>query len=240
MTVRPHCPRHTGAGLTLLELLVVISLIGVLTALLLPALSKAKARTQRVACLSQMRQLGLAWALYLHDHEERYPDLRELKSSLVEGFRPWSTWPPSDPRAGWAPHALRQQLPAGSVWQCPSLLRSPLHREIQSRQWPHAETNGPAVTYWMWRFDRTNAPVTLDNFWGKRMEQALLDLERAANPFLPGPHRPDTVELVVDVYYPATASALPEELRGRAAHQGGYNRLFLEGHARFQRDARLR
>ena len=98
----------------------------------------------------------------------------------------------------------------------------------------------PRVSYWMWRFDRTNAPVSLDNFWGKRVAEALLDLERAANPFLPSPHRPDTVELVVDVYYPVTAVALPEELRGRAAHRWGFNRLFLDGHVEFHRDARLR
>jgi prepilin-type processing-associated H-X9-DG protein len=92
----------------------------------------------------------------------------------------------------------------------------------------------------MWRFDRTNGPVPLDNFWGKSLAETLLDLERAASPFLPGPHRPDTVELMVDVYYPATASALPDELRGRAAHRGGMNRLFLDGHVVFNRDARLR
>ena len=240
MKHRRNPGRLGEAAFTLVELLVVLGIIGVLAALLLPALSKAKERAQRVACLSQLRQMGLAWMLYLQDHQDQFPDRRDLKTSLAEGYRPWSSWPPSDPRAGWAPQVLREQLPAGSVWQCPSLLRSPLHREIQSRQWPHSETNGPAVSYWMWRFDRTNAPVSLDNFWGKKVSETLVDLERAANPFLPGPHRPDTVELTVDVYFPLTASALPEELRGRAAHQGGFNRLFLDGHVVFHRDARLR
>jgi prepilin-type N-terminal cleavage/methylation domain-containing protein/prepilin-type processing-associated H-X9-DG protein len=237
---RRSCPRPADAGFTLVELLVVIAIIGVLAGLLLPALAEAKNRAQRAGCLSQMRQIGLAWMLYLDDHLDRFPDRRDLKSSLVEGFRPWSTWPPSDPRAGWAPHALHNLLPTNSVWQCPSLGRSPLHRAIQSRQWPTPDTNGPAVGYWMWRFDRTNGPVSLDNFWGKTIPETLLDLERAASPFLPGPHRPDTVELMVDVYYPATAGALPEETRGRAAHRGGMNRLFLDGHVVFQRDARLR
>jgi prepilin-type N-terminal cleavage/methylation domain-containing protein/prepilin-type processing-associated H-X9-DG protein len=232
--------RLSEVAFTLVELLVVLGIIGVLAALLLPALSQAKERAQRVACLSQLRQMGLAWMLYLQDHQDQYPDRRDLKDSLAEGYRPWNSWPPSDPRAGWAPRVLREQLPADSIWQCPSLLRSQLHREIQSRQWPHSETNGPAVTYWMWRFDRTNTPVSLDNFWGKRVAEALLDLERAASPFLPGPHRPDTVELVVDVYYPVTAVALPEGLRGRAAHRGGFNRLFLDGHVVFHRDTRLR
>jgi prepilin-type N-terminal cleavage/methylation domain-containing protein/prepilin-type processing-associated H-X9-DG protein len=240
MDDQQHCARTAGAGFTLVELLVVIAIIGVLAALLLPALAESKNRAQRVACLSQMRQIGLAWMLYLQDYHDRFPDRRDLKDSLVEGYRPWSSWPPSDPRAGWAPHVLHNQLPTNSIWQCPSLVRSPLYREIQSRQWPTADTNGPAVGYWMWRFDRTNAPVPLDNFWGKTVAATLLDLERADSPFLPGPHRTGHVELMVDVYYPRTASALPDELRGRAAHRGGLNRLFLDGRVVFQRDARLR
>ena len=240
MKDRHECAGPRSAGFTLVELLVVIAIMGILASLLLPGLAEAKNRARRVSCLSQMRQIGMGWMIYLHDHNDRFPDRRDLKSSLVEGYRPWSTWPPSDPRAGWAPHALRQQQPMNPVWQCPSLLRSPLHREIQSRQWPTVDTNGPAVGYWMWRFDRTNGPVSIDNFWGKTIPETVLDLERAANPFLPGPHRPDTVELMVDVYYPSSVGSLANELRGRAAHRGGMNRLYLDGHVQFQRDARLR
>jgi prepilin-type processing-associated H-X9-DG protein len=92
----------------------------------------------------------------------------------------------------------------------------------------------------MWRFDRTNDPISLDNFWGKTTGESVLDLEKAANPFLPGPHRPDTVELLVDVYFPGTVASVAEELRGRAAHRGGVNRLFLDSHVEFVRDRRLR
>ncbi len=234
------CLEAKATAFTLLELLVVIAIVALLAALLLPALSHARARAQRLACLSQMRQVGLAWTLYLDDQQEHFPDRRDLKGSLPEGYRPWTNWPPSDPRAGWAASVLGDLLPTPAVWQCPALRHTAIERELPSRQWPSFNTNSVAVTYWMWRFDRTNDPIALDNFWGKTISGCVADLEQAANPFLPGPYRPDTVELLVDVYYPGTSPSLTDELRGRTAHRGGVNRLFLDGHVGFERDARLR
>ncbi len=227
-----------SVAFTLIELLVVIAIVAILASLLLPALARAKARTRQVACLANLRQIDLAFRMYLSEQHDRFPDRRDLKSAL--GYRPWASWPPSDPRGGWAASVLSSQPGSDAIWMCPGILASPLRYATQAVQIAQLSHNTSPVSYWLWRFDRTNDPIPLDNFWGKTAEESLADLHAANNPQVGQPESLSDVELIVDPYFPNTVPAVSPELKGRAVHTRGRNRLMLDGHAEFLRDPRLR
>ncbi len=77
--------RHTGAGFTLVELLVVVSVIALLIAILLPSLKKARAQAKSVKCRTNLRQISLAWQDYVVDHDGRF--LQGFNSNINFGGR---------------------------------------------------------------------------------------------------------------------------------------------------------
>ena len=222
---------------TLIELLVVIAIIAILAAILFPVFSQAKEAAKRSACLSNLRQIGTALTLYQGDFDDRLPDRRDLKQSLPGGYRPWTSWPPSDPRAGWAALTLFPYTKNDDLWSCPSG-RSGFATAVQVNQAVSNQPNAKSSNYWLWRFDRIDDPVAIDNLWGKSEEQAVADLQAANNPQIGFPQGVADIEIAVDPYFPRTIPTVPPELRGRAVHAGGRNRLFLDTHAKWMRDIR--
>ena len=225
-------------GFTLIELLVVIAIIAILASFLLPALARARQRCQRAACLSNLKQITLAFGMYLDDHGGHFPDRRDLKSDLPGGYHPWSSWPPSDPRGGWAAVVLKEEGVSDALWSCPASIVGPVGNAVQSLQIGSTNGTKPSVRYWLWRFDRPDDPVGQEDFWGKTEDQSVSDLKAANDPTVGLINGPEDVELAVDSYFPNTIPTVPPELKGRTVHAGGRCRDFLDGHAEFIKDTR--
>jgi len=80
---RPLHSNSIPAAFTLIELLLVIALIATLAGLLLPALSRAKEAGRATACLSNLRQAGIALQLYTQDHNNRLPFMRDQSLTVT-------------------------------------------------------------------------------------------------------------------------------------------------------------
>src|SRR5262245_5032594 len=73
-------------GFTLIELLVVIAIIAILAAIRFPVVAQAREKARQIACLSNLKQLGTAWMMYVQDYDESTPMGRACSSPPRRGI----------------------------------------------------------------------------------------------------------------------------------------------------------
>src|SRR4030095_6806727 len=111
-------------GFTLVELLVVISIIAIVAAMLLPALGKVKAKGQAIACVNNLKQLQLAWLMYCQEFNEVLPFNSSRGPHGVAANQPGS-WVIGNAQGSSAvtnitEGALYPQAKSATIYRCPT------------------------------------------------------------------------------------------------------------------------
>ena len=113
--------QQTKKAFTLIELLVVIAIIAILAAMLLPALAAAKKKAQKINCVNNLKQVGLAFRIWSGDNGDKYPMAVTVANGGAAGYVYSSTTAPANGHNPTMPFmVMSNELSTPKVCYCPS------------------------------------------------------------------------------------------------------------------------
>jgi prepilin-type N-terminal cleavage/methylation domain-containing protein len=135
----PSVVQYPCRAFTLTELLVAIAIIAILAGLLLPTLARSKAKAYNAACVSNLRQLGIATRLYSEDNDERLPAAEILPTQPIDPLKPLPRI--CDLLASYLGKTAGANTNSATVFKCPVDNTGRFGAEGSSYEW-NAELNG--------------------------------------------------------------------------------------------------
>jgi len=245
-------------GFTLIELLVVIAIIAILAAILFPVFAQARAKARQSVCLSNMKQLSLAYVMYNSDWDEHNGigvDIAWMPECLIVNW--WGSgvqWlnDPLGPSANWFisfKDAWNPYVKNKGIFECPDDVRaSPRQDIINSGRNPDAGRPWACCS-------TTPYPCELESLWGgMKYAQAPYDIFAAPKGAVIGWSYQTVTPSPGSEDGPWTSTQLPHWSanarakvgidsgpaswgwiwdRGNGQHNGGYNFGFCDGHAKW-------